>query len=327
MIQEIAYAGWKRNLRIQGPTTELVITLEVGPRIIRYAFHDGKNVFVEFPEHLGGTGEKEWMIRGGHRLWTAPEGNHSYECDNVPVSWKQLGDTAVEIVQPPSKVHGFQKTIRVELLEDEMVRVTHFLANASGRTLDLTPWVLSVMAPGGVALIPQPRLDLHPSEFPEGRNAKPEEFLPNREMILWPFTDLTDGRYAFSEHFLRVTYLPERPATKLGLKLPTGWVAYQNGDNVFAKHFACDPSLPYPDRGSNFEIFTNIRILELESLAPAPAARARRSARARRALGPAPNLGRSARGNGREGLLRRAAGDRVGGLSLGKRKGGHALPT
>ena len=40
MIQEIPYAGWKRNLRIQGKTTELIITLEVGPRIIRYAFHD-----------------------------------------------------------------------------------------------------------------------------------------------------------------------------------------------------------------------------------------------------------------------------------------------
>jgi hypothetical protein len=154
------------------------------------------------------------------------------------------------------------------LLDNEVVRVTHLLTNTSAKTLDVSPWVLSVMAPGGTALIPQPPLDLHPSEFPEGRDTKPVDFLPNREMVLWPFTDLTDGRYAFSENFLRVTYLPERPATKLGLKLPTGWVAYQNGDNVYAKHFAYDPALPYPDRGCNFEIFTNIAILELESLAP-----------------------------------------------------------
>ena len=57
-------------------------------------------------------------------------------------------------------------------------------------------------------------------------------------------------------------------ATKLGLKLPTGWVAYQNDDVVFAKHLAYDATKPYPDRGCNFEIFTNIEILELESLAP-----------------------------------------------------------
>jgi hypothetical protein len=268
MIQEIPYAGWKRNLRIQGQNTELIITLDVGPRIIRYAFHQGKNVFVELSEQMGGADEPEWKIRGGHRFWTAPEGDHSYELDNGPVTWKAIGETAMEIAQPASSVYGHQKTLRVELLKDETVRVTHLLTNGGTQPIDLSPWALSVMAPGGVALIPQPRLDLHPSEFPEGRNARPEEFLPNREMILWPFTDLTDGRYAFSEHFLRVTYLPERPATKLGLKFPTGWVAYQNADLVFAKHFAYDPAQPYPDRGSNFEIFTNVQILELESLAP-----------------------------------------------------------
>jgi hypothetical protein len=269
MIQEIPFAGWKRNLLLRGKTTELVITLDVGPRIIRYAFHDDKNVFVEFPEHMGGTGELEWMIRGGHRFWTAPEADHSYELDNDPVTWKKLGETAVELIQPASNAFGFQKTMRVELLENEIVRITHLLTNATGKALNVSPWALSVMAPGGVALIPQPKLDLHPSEFPDGRAVKPEEFLPNRELILWPFTDLTDGRYAYSENFLRLTYLPELPATKLGLKLPTGWVAYQNGDIVFAKHFAYDPAQPYPDRGSNFEIFTNHRILELESLAPA----------------------------------------------------------
>jgi hypothetical protein len=267
MIQEIPYAGWKRNLRIQGKTTELIITLDVGPRIIRYAFHDDKNVFVEMPDQMGGTNEKEWKIRGGHRLWTAPEGDHSYELDNGPVTWKKLGEAAVEIIQPASAL-GFQKTMRVELLDKELVRITHFLTNTGRKALDLSPWALSVMAPGGVALIPQPQLDLHPSEFPDGRAAKPEEFLPNRELILWPFTNLCDGRYEYSEHFLRVTYLPERPATKLGLKLPTGWVAYQNGANVFAKHLSYDPALPYPDRGCNFEIFTNIQIMELESLAP-----------------------------------------------------------
>jgi hypothetical protein len=268
MIQEIAYAGWKRNLRLQGPTVELVITLDVGPRIIRYAFHQGKNVFVEMPEQIGGAGEKEWMIRGGHRFWTAPEGDHSYAPDNTPVTWKPLSETAVEIIQPPSAQFGFQKTLRVELLEGEVVRVTHLLANSGNQPLAISPWALSVMRPGGFALLPQPQLDKHPSEFPDGRAAKPEEFLPNRELVLWPFTDLTDGRYAFSEYFLRVTYLPERPATKLGLKLPTGWVAYQNGEDVFAKHFTYDPAQPYPDGGSNFEIFTNMQIVELESLAP-----------------------------------------------------------
>lgn len=269
MIQEISYAGWKHNLRLQGASTELVITLDVGPRIIRYALHGGKNVFAEIPAQLGKSGESKWMIRGGHRLWTAPEDIHSYEPDNGPLQWKKLGERAVEITQPESGEFGFQKSLVIEMLEDEVVRVTHRLANVCGETLDITPWVLSVMAPGGVAIIPQPKFDLHPSEFPEGRDVKPREYWPNREFVLWPFTDLTDGRYTFSTDFLRLAYKAGMPATKLGLKLPPCWVAYHNGDDVFAKHVSFVPNQPYPDRGVNFEIFTNKEILELETLAPA----------------------------------------------------------
>jgi hypothetical protein len=174
----------------------------------------------------------------------------------------------VELVQAPNKQFGFQKTMRVELLADEVVKITHKLANVGGKPLEVSPWALSAMAPGGVAVVPQPPLDLHPSEFPDGRAVKTEEFLPNRELVLWPFTNLADGRYTFSENFLRVAYKRKKLSTKLGLKLATGWVAYQNGTNVFAKHFAYDPAKPYPDRGCNFEIFTNHTILELESLAP-----------------------------------------------------------
>ncbi|HEX4140791.1 MAG TPA: hypothetical protein VHY09_10625, partial [Candidatus Methylacidiphilales bacterium] len=143
MIQEIPYAGWKRNLRLQGPTTELIITLDVGPRIIRYAFPGDKNVFVEMPEQLGGAGEKEWQIRGGHRFWSAPEGAHSYALDNDPVTYKKISDTAAEIIQPADKAHGFQKTMRVELLADGVVKITHALTNATSRMLPISPWVLS----------------------------------------------------------------------------------------------------------------------------------------------------------------------------------------
>lgn len=267
MIQETPYGGWKRNLKLQGKETELVITLDVGPRILRYAFPGGKNIMVELSEQLGGSDEKTWQIRGGHRFWTAPEADHSYDLDNTPVTWNKLGESAVEIVQPESKSFGFQKTLVVELLPDETVKLTHRLKNIGSRPLDVTPWALTVMAPGGTAVIPQPPQDVHPTEFPETRQTQPEDFLPNRELVLWAYTNLSDGRYSFSPNFLRITQ-KNQPATKIGLKLSSGWVAYQNGDLVFAKHLSYDPAQPYPDRGANFELFTNPAILEVESLAP-----------------------------------------------------------
>jgi hypothetical protein len=149
-----------------------------------------------------------------------------------------------------------------------VVRVTHRLANTGAKPLDVSPWALSGMALGGTALIPQPALDLHPSEFPKDRKVVTKDYLPNRELVLWPYTNLADGRYAFSRHFLRISHYPEKPATKIGLKLATGWIAYANRDYVFAKHIAYDPTQPYPDGGVNFEFYTDSTILELESLAP-----------------------------------------------------------
>jgi len=270
MIEEIPYNRWKNNLRLRGPKNELVITLDVGPRVIRYAPHEGQNVFVELAEQIGGAGEDEWMIRGGHRFWTAPEADHSYDLDNKPVTWKKLGDNAVELTQPSSKKFGFQKTMRVELLPgaDEVVRVTHRLTAIGDKPLYITPWALSVMNVGGTCVVPQPKADLHPSEFPDGRATMPEEFLPNREFVLWPFTDLTDGRYKFSEHFLRLSQRMGLSATKLGLKVPNSWIAYENKGLVFAKHLPRQDGVPYPDLGVNLELFTNNSILEMESLAP-----------------------------------------------------------
>jgi hypothetical protein len=270
MIEEISHGGWKRNLRLRGARTELVVTLEVGPRVIRYAEHGGPNVFVELKDQLGGTGENDWMIRGGHRFWTAPEADHSYDLDNGPVAWKKIGETAVELTQAPSEQFGYQKILRLELLPaaDEMVRLTHRLLATGPAPLDVTPWALSVMDVGGTCVVPQPPADLHPSEFPEGRETKPEEFLPNREFVLWPFTDLTDGRYRFSENFLRLSQRTDMPATKLGLKVSSGWVAYENHGVIFAKHLPRLEGQVYPDRDVNLELFTNRAILEMESLAP-----------------------------------------------------------
>jgi hypothetical protein len=208
------------------------------------------------------------MIRGGHRLWTAPESSASYELDNGPIQYKILGERAVEFTQPAGP-NGFQKQIRLEILGDDLVRATHLLTNVIDKPLDYSIWCLTVLAPGGICLVPQPPLDLHPSEFGPGRILQPHEYWPNREVVLWPFTNITDGRYSYSSDFLRVIYKPALTATKIGLKLPTGWVAYDNRGFVFAKHFHRDNSLTYPDMGVNCEIFTNNEIFEVESLAPA----------------------------------------------------------
>ena len=267
MISEIEFKGWKRNLLLTDGTAELVVTLDVGPRILFAGPIGGKNLFCEFADQLGGSGEDEWKIRGGHRFWTAPEAEHSYSLDNVPVQYKKVSENAVEIASPAHPDHGWQKTLRITAEGKGRFTVLHTLTNSGAKPLEVTPWALSVMAPGGTAIIPQPPAKLHPMDNPPGTPVEMSDYLNNRRIVLWKYTHLDDPRLTTGKEFWFVRHEPNSLAIKFGLHFQEGWVAYQLGDQYFAKTVPA-PGGDYPDDGSNFELFTNADILELETLAP-----------------------------------------------------------
>src|SRR4051794_17684898 len=93
-IEKTAWGGWPNCYRITNGEVELIVTTDVGPRVIRYAFVGGQNLFKEFQAQLGKSGEKEWMPRGGHRIWMAPEDvKLTYALDNGPVRASISGST------------------------------------------------------------------------------------------------------------------------------------------------------------------------------------------------------------------------------------------
>ncbi len=78
---------------------------------------------------------------------------------------------------------------------------------------------------GGLEIIPHPPLGVHPRDL-----------LPNRLMIIWPYTNLTDPRWRFGETFitLRQTANAGQP-TKLGLAHKQKWIGYLTRDSLFIK--------------------------------------------------------------------------------------------
>lgn len=269
--QTISYKGWAHNLQLSNGTVELVLTLDVGPRIIRYAYIGEPNVFKEYDEQMGGSGEKEWMIRGGHRLWHAPEDEaRTYVLDNAPVKHQRLSDASVSLIQPVEKLTGVQKEMDVTLdSEGTHVKIVHRLRNTGAREVELAPWALTVMAPGGTAIIPLPAKIAHPGSIQPGETKDLRGFAPNQTLILWPFTDLGDPRWHFGAQY--ITLKQDRAATKptkLGLAHKMGWVGYLNSGTLFIKGFTYAAGKSYTDGGSNFETFTNKDMLEVESLGP-----------------------------------------------------------
>src|SRR5438094_914376 len=91
-VEKIAWRGWSNCYRVSNGSVELIVTGDVGPRIMRYGFVGGQNVFKEFPGQLGKSGEQKFQLRGGHRVWKAPED---------PIATWAPDDVAVEVQLTP----------------------------------------------------------------------------------------------------------------------------------------------------------------------------------------------------------------------------------
>ena len=258
-MENVEYKGWKRCVRLSNDVVDLIITGDVGPRIIRFGFVGKENEFKEYPDMVGKTGGDEWRIYGGHRFWHAPEQKpRTYYPDNDPVEIEDV-DGLVRVTQAVETTTGMRKQIDIALDAAEAhVRVTHRLENTGLWTVELAPWALSVMAQGGRAVIP----------FPP-RGSHEEHLLPTNTLALSAYTDMSDARWTWGEKYVMLRQDPKAThPQKIGVMVPDGWAAYARGGHLFVKTFTYVEGARYPDMGCSVETFTNADMLEVETLGP-----------------------------------------------------------
>jgi hypothetical protein len=259
-IEKTSYKGWPNCYRITNGEVELIVTGDIGPRIMRYAFVGGPNFFKEFAEGLGKSGEAAWVARGGHRIWAAPEDAvRTYAPDNGPVRI-EIKDGVLEATEPVEPLTGLEKQIVVKLSQQgTSVEVLHRIKNAGKQSLELAPWALTMMAQGGVGIHGFP---------PRGKH--PEVLYPTNPLVMWAFSNLADHRWRYTRKYLMLHQDPAATEpTKLGSFNKNTWAAYSLGTELFIKRYdAEDTPKNYPDFGCSFETFTSADFLELETLGP-----------------------------------------------------------
>jgi hypothetical protein len=259
-IEKVNFKGWPNSWQVSNGEVDLVLTGDIGPRIMRFGFAGGQNFFKEFDEQMGRSGEPEWQPRGGHRLWIAPEDPvKTYAPDNSPAEIQVAGDV-ITGAGPVEALTGVSKKITVKMAAaGTAVEVVHEIRNAGGSSLQLAPWVLTMFAQGGWGI----------HGFPP-RGTHPEILAPTNPLVMWAFTHLDDPRWRLSRKYLALRQDPANPVPqKLGSYNPKTWGAYLLDGEVFIKRSgaARNPS-EYPDFGCTFEMFTNRDFLELETLGP-----------------------------------------------------------
>lgn len=258
-VEKIGYKGWPNCYRITNGEVEAIVTGDVGPRVIRFGFVGGQNLFKEFSDQLGKSGEEKFQLRGGDRVWKAPEDPvATWAPDNVPVEIQitPAGVIAREPVEPLTKL---RKEMEIRMAPSGTdVTVFHRITNHSLFALTFSAWALTMMAPGGTAV----------SGFPP-RGRHPINLEATNPLVMWAYTNLADPRWKFTMKYLILRQDPNNStAQKLGTFNSETWAAYLLNGEAFVKRTKADPSKTYPDFGCSFETFTNAEFLEIETLGP-----------------------------------------------------------
>jgi hypothetical protein len=257
-VKTVTYGGWGSCVEISNGIVDVVATVDIGPRIIRYGFTGQANMFKEDtgrtinnPVNFAGE-DNTWYIYGGHRLWTSPEGDpRSYYPDNEPVSWRAT-ESGVVLTPPVEKWNQLQKEMEITMDDSGEVTVVHRVINTGAWAAELSVWALSVMAQGGTAIIPQVKRETG--------------LLGNRILALWPYSRMNDDRVSWGQDFILIRQEDGPSPFKVGTNNENGWAAYYNGGSLFIKYYEHKEEARYPDYGVSFEAYVNDHFLEIETL-------------------------------------------------------------
>ena len=134
----------------------------------------------------------------------------------------------------------------------------HILANRGLWPVRTAPWAITQLKPGGVAVLPW-----------GPRPAAAGGLLPNRQLALWPYTDVANPHVTWGNDYILVHASLRSGALKLGFPNPRGWLAYYWHETLLVKRAGFEAGIEYWDLGSSSECYCNDRFLELETLGPA----------------------------------------------------------
>lgn len=238
---------------------DIIITLDMGPRIIRYGFVDNDNVFYESTDYHDARERDEWHIIGGHRLWHSPEKHpRTWLADWSAINYS-IKDNRITIYQNTEDWVQVDKEMEITIGDNHQVRIKHIIRNRNAWEIELSAWALTAVAPGGVLVV----------KLPDRRNDFAYGFDEGRIVSLWSYANMQDPRVVWGDDY--ITLLQDDRASnpfKFGISNREGWAAYLNKQQLFVKEHKHDIKSIYPDGNVSFESYTDGNMLEMETLSP-----------------------------------------------------------
>ena len=260
IISESVYGDLGKSVELSNGLVDIIVTIDVGPRIMRYGFDGKENILLGKSDLSVPAIHSEWKLYGGHRLWSSPEAfPRTYYPDNQAVQWGKIENGIRLTVENQSWVQIGKKIEITMDPESSMVSVSHTLVNKNAWPIETAAWAITCMKPGGFAVLPQPRPKTHFSDGAKG----------SRNITLWAYTNMTDDRVYWGDNYITLCHDPEKiEPIKFGVSNPAGWCAYAAANTLFIKRCEVHENAMYPDNNVHTEAYASDEYLEIESLSP-----------------------------------------------------------
>ena len=227
------------------------IATDFGPRVVGLHRAGGPQILAQLApdvgiEHPGGR----FRFHGGHRLWAAPErAEITYANDDHPCQ-VVIGEGSVTI-SADRDAAGVRKEVTVTADDDSLI-VAHSIAWQSTEIrAPLAAWAITQLPLGGTALVPL-----------EGPDTSP---LPNRQLILWPYTSPADERIRYGNRGLEVMARGQN-RLKLGVGPALSFLGYLWNGWLFTKRALSRSGGEIPDHGAGNQVYVGQGFCELETV-------------------------------------------------------------
>lgn len=243
--------SWGRIYFMTDGKTEVGVALDFGIRIVHLSCAGMENLYYRQPDDLSDSFTMgDWRLYGGHRMWLAPEGDHSYHPDNDPVSFKTLSDGVI-VEQTLDPRQNIVKSLKITFEADGALRLDHSFRNAGETVITGASWGVNTLDGGGEATVGFSGV--------AGLN-------PSRTVSLWGDTNLNDSRLKFTKTEIQVQHAPSPDYFKIGVYSREGKAVFRNKGQQLTLRFDTPEMDSLPDNGCNFELFMSKQFLELEVL-------------------------------------------------------------
>jgi len=242
---------------LQNPFLHLEVFEDAGPRISALIpAGSSQNLLAVLDDAGWESPHGRYHPFGGHRLWAAPE---------IPAITYLPEDSGANLQVQGKHVRlwrtdtiGVHLERSIEFLLNRMPpasKIIHSLRNLSAQPLTAAPWAVTVLPMGSRVRIPLTHALVQANPF-----------LPNRNVILWSYTDPADVRLHLTHGFIELESDPRMEAIKVGAYASDGWAAAEINGWLLVKRFTPLQMNGALDFGANVEAYTNQTFVEFETL-------------------------------------------------------------